>query len=126
MNEQQVEFLFAKAQESLDAARLLAQQEHTEFAASRAYYTMFYLAQALLLKKGLSFSSHAAVIANFGKEYAKTGELDSRFHRNLILAQSERNVGDYGIGETVNAQDAEKVIGWAADFLAAAQTYLAS
>ena len=124
MNEEQIEFLIAKAQESLEVARLLFQQDHHEFAASRAYYTMFYLAQALLLKKGQSFSSHAAVIAAFGKEYAKTGELDSAFHRNLILAQSECNVGDYGIGEIVAPEYAAKVIHWAAEFLAAAQAYL--
>ena len=47
---------------------------------------MFYLAQVLLLSRGLSFSSHAAVIAAFSKEFAKTGVLDVRFHRCLIDA----------------------------------------
>jgi uncharacterized protein (UPF0332 family) len=42
-----------------------------DFAASRAYYSLFYIASALLLSRGLSFSSHSGVIANFGKEFAR-------------------------------------------------------
>lgn len=34
-----------------------------DFAVSRAYYTMFYVAEALLDQEGLSFSSHAAIIS---------------------------------------------------------------
>ena len=65
----------------------------------------------------MTFSSHAAVIAAFGKEYAKTGILDTKFHKYLILSQSERQVGDYGIGESVDTEDAVKLISWAKEFL---------
>ena len=64
MNEEQ-KLLLQKAQESLKAAQLLADQYLYVVAASRAYYTMFYIAQAFLLGKGLTFSSHAAVINAF-------------------------------------------------------------
>jgi uncharacterized protein (UPF0332 family) len=33
---------------------------------------MFYIAEAFLEGKGLSFSKHSAVIAAFGREFAKT------------------------------------------------------
>ena len=36
------------------------------FAASRAYYAMFYAAEALLQSRGLAFSKHSAVHAAFG------------------------------------------------------------
>ena len=55
--------LLTKVGESLRAARLLATNELLDFAASRAYYTMFYVAEAFLLGEGLTFSSHAAVIS---------------------------------------------------------------
>jgi hypothetical protein len=45
-------------------------------------------------------------------------------HGYLILAQSERNVGDYGVGERVAPEDATKLIGWAREFLEAAHQYL--
>jgi uncharacterized protein (UPF0332 family) len=55
--------LLKKARDSLRGAKLLAEDGLHDFAASRAYYTMFYVAEALLLGEGLSFSKHTAVIA---------------------------------------------------------------
>jgi uncharacterized protein len=77
----EVRLLLQKAEESLKAAQLLGAEVYRDFAASRAYYAMFYTAQALLLEKGLSFSSHSAVIAAFGREFAKTNALDPKLHR---------------------------------------------
>jgi uncharacterized protein (UPF0332 family) len=82
----EIQALRQKAHQSQQAVESLRKDGFLDFAASRAYYTMFYLAQVLLLSRGLSFSSHAAVIAAFSKEFAKTGVLDVRFHRCLIDA----------------------------------------
>lgn len=120
----EIDLLLTKAQESINAAQTLLEQSYPDFAASRAHYALFYVAQALLLAKEQTFSSHAAVIAAFGKEYAKTKVLDPKFHRYLILAQSEHNVGDYGIGEKVAPEDAAKLMGWAREFLAVARQHL--
>ncbi len=59
----EIQALIEKAHASLEAAELLGQQGYYGFAASRAYYAMFYAAEALLLERNLSFSSHSAVIA---------------------------------------------------------------
>ena len=53
------------------AAQLLNDQGFHDFATSRAYYAMFYVAEALLLGEGLTFSKHSAVIAAFGKSFVK-------------------------------------------------------
>ena len=93
------EQLLKKAHDSLLAARVLAREGMFDFSASRSYYAMFYAAQALLLAKGLSFSKHSAIIAAFGREFAKHDVVvPAEFHRYLIEAQEDRNVGDYGIG----------------------------
>lgn len=113
-----------KAQESLSAAELLLDQGYGEFAASRAYYAMFYIAEALLASRGQSYSSHAAVQAAYGREFAKSGVLDVRFHRWLLDAQDLRNIGDYGIGSMITKDQAEQVLGWAREFLNAAISYL--
>lgn len=47
-----------KALLSVKAAKLLEENDHTDFAAARAYYAMFYVAQAFLIGKGLTFSKH--------------------------------------------------------------------
>ena len=87
--------LIRKAEESLQAAELLASQGFYDFAVSRAYYTMFYVASAFLLSRGLSYSSHAGVISAFGQQFARTGLVPIEFHRYLIEGQDSRNIGDY-------------------------------
>jgi uncharacterized protein (UPF0332 family) len=113
-----------KAKESVAAAELLVEQGYGEFAVSRAYYAMFYVAQALLASRGQSYSSHAAVQAAYGREFAKSGELDAGFHRRLLDAQDLRNVGDYGIDMTITPEQAMQVISWAREFLEVAVSYL--
>lgn len=61
----------AKAKESIAAAKLLLSEEHCGFAAARAYYAMFYVAEALLLTKDLTFSKHAGVISALGEHFVK-------------------------------------------------------
>lgn len=88
-----IQILLQKAKESLEAAELLEREGYAGFSASRAYYSMFYTAEALLFSKNLSFSSHSAVIAAFGKEFVKTKIIDAKFHRYLIDAQALETLG---------------------------------
>ena len=64
--------LMQKAKESLEAAKSLCRDGFYGFSVGRSYYSMFYVAEALLLTKNLSFSKHSAVIGAFGKEFVKT------------------------------------------------------
>ena len=64
------------------------------------------------------------MIAAFGREYAKSGRLDPKFHQWLLAAQNYRNVGDYGIEAHVSRADAELVCIWAQEFIEAAKAYL--
>lgn len=116
--------LLHKAQENRQAAALLLQNGYADIAASRLYYAMFYTAEALLLERGQVFSSHAAVIAAFGREFAKTGMLDPRFHRYLIDTQDLRQSGDYDTNAAVTPAQVEQALHWADNFLAAAQALL--
>ena len=119
-----IKLIVDKALDSLDAARLLADEGYFDFSTSRTYYAMFYTAEALLCFRGLSFSSHAAVIANFGKEYSKTCILDPKFHKHLIAVQDLRSQGDYDYEPGVTANHAREAISWADEFLTAAISYL--
>ena len=116
MSEEQM-ILVEKARESLKAAHLLSDQTMYGFAASRGYYSMFYIAQAFLLGEGLAFSSHSAVIGSFGKEFTKTNRLPSKFHRYIIDAMQTRTDGDYGIVRKVTAGEAFEVISHAEEFI---------
>ena len=76
--------LLTKARRSLAAARRLVADGDLDFAVSRAYYAMFYTAQAFLLGRGLRFSKHSAVIAAFGQEFAKDNEALREFHHGIV------------------------------------------
>jgi uncharacterized protein (UPF0332 family) len=118
--------LIRKAKESLVASQLLADNQLYNFAGARAYYTMFYIAEAFLWEKGLAFSSHSAVIAAFGREIAKVGIVPVVFHRYLIDAQDKRSQGDYSIDEEVqlSPDDVQRLIEQSKQFIDLAEAIL--
>lgn len=118
--------LLENARDSIDAARLLLENGFQGFAASRAYYAMFHVAEAFLEGEGLSFSKHSAVIAAFGKYCIHTGKVPIEFHRQLIEAQSLRLAGDYDPSADVTHQQAEEQITRAEQFFAIAQKLIGS
>ena len=115
-----------RARKSIQAAEPLLEESLPDFAVSRAYYAMFYIAEALLLSRGLSFSSHSAVIAAYDKEFARNKMLDPKFHRYLIDAQEVRQIVDYGVETHVTKEGAGETIRWAKEFLESAEGYLKS
>ncbi|MBW4691746.1 MAG: HEPN domain-containing protein [Lyngbya sp. HA4199-MV5] len=116
MTDEQRELLL-KAQQSLDAANLLLSNNYPDYATSRAYYSMFYIAEAFLEGEELSFSKHSAVIAAFGREFAKTQRVPPDFHRFLIEAQELRTTGDCGQLNAVTIDQATEQIDRAKQFL---------
>ena len=109
--------LLSQAQASLHAAKILDAAGHHGFAVSRAYYTMFYVVEALLLGKGLAFSKHGGVHAAFGEHFVKAGVATSTFHAFLIQAFELRHVGDYGRGGSVTRTESAEQISRAQEFL---------
>jgi uncharacterized protein (UPF0332 family) len=85
MSNPEILLLLQKSKNTHKASILLLENRLIESAIGRAYYTMFYITQAFLLSKNLSFSSHKAVISNFGQEFAKTQEIPIKYHRFPIL-----------------------------------------
>ncbi len=71
---------------------------------------MFYIAEAYLESENQQFSSHAAVISNFGRSFAKLGKVPIEFHRFLIDAQALRQASDYGKFQTISEQQAQQQI----------------
>jgi uncharacterized protein (UPF0332 family) len=88
--------LLEKAARSVHAATTLLDEGDADFAVSRAYYGMFYAAEAVLLSKGLRFQRHGSVHAAFGEHFVKTGLLNTKLHRWLLDAFDQRILGDYG------------------------------
>ena len=120
----EIQVLINRADESHQAAKLLLDKRFSNYSAAQSYYTMFYLAEALLYSKGLQFSSHSAVLAAYGKEFAKTELLNPEFHRHLIIVERRRAVGHYGEENSVSDEDALESFQWAEEFMQAVKNYL--
>lgn len=118
--------LIEKAKASVHAARLLADDGLYDFAVSRAYYAMFYVAQAFLLGEGLTFSKHSAVISAFGKHLIKNKHIPTKFHRYLIDGEDSRKIGDYDIRLGLSNDEAQMQIDRAEEFLALAEQLISS
>ena len=116
--------LLDKAARAIHAARVLLENHEPEFALGRAYYAMFYAAEALLWEEGLQSKSHSGVHSLFGERFAKTGRLDPKYHRWMLDAFDQRIAGDYGFGAEVPPDNVGEVIDRASEFLAAAEAAL--
>ena len=116
--------LVRKAEHSIDAAKVMKKTGYFDFAVSRAYYAMFYLAEAFLLEKGLAFSKHSAVHAAFGEHFVRTGLVPTDLHRALIHGMEARVTGDYDSTKEVSVDEAEEQIANAEQFMEAARQRL--
>lgn len=117
--------LLERSERAIRSAHLLALDGDLDGAASRLYYAMFYVAEALLEAKRIAFKSHHAVIAAYGEQFAKTRDLDPRFHRALLHAFQQRQLGDYSVLAAVEREAIDTLAADATDFLQAAREWLA-
>lgn len=113
--------LLEKAARSLTAAEALFDAGDFDFAVSRAYYAMFYVAEAALLNRGKAFSKHTAIINGFYHEFVATGLLPKELHSDFHHAFENRNIGDYSWMDTFSEADAKRLLQNAAAFLAAVE-----
>ncbi|OGP57936.1 MAG: hypothetical protein A2V67_11345 [Deltaproteobacteria bacterium RBG_13_61_14] len=68
-----IQELIKRAEKELVAIRDNINLGHYMLAVSRGYFSMFYLAEAILMSEGKSFSSHQAVISALGRNFVATG-----------------------------------------------------
>ncbi len=116
--------LLQKASRAIHAAETLLREGEADFAVGRAYYAMFYIAEALLGERGLRFRKHSSVHSAFGERFIKTNLLDSKYHRWLIDAFDMRIKGDYGVEAVITDAEATRMIKQAHEFLQAGRRYL--
>jgi len=62
---------------------------------NRAYYAIFYAANAMLELEGLERSKHSGVLSLFRQKYVKTGLIEAEFSTIYGKAYESRNEGDY-------------------------------
>lgn len=97
------------AEHKFDVGMLLYEAEYYDEAIINFYYAMFYVARALLLKKGIVTKTHSGTINMIQIHYVDTGELDKEFHTILANTQYIREQADYGSSfDSYDKEDALK------------------
>jgi hypothetical protein len=116
--------LLERARRYLKSAALLLDDGDYESAVSRAYYAMFYAAEAVLLTETLASSSHKGVLSMFGERFIKTGELPREMGRELHRAFEKRQLSDYEYTFVISQEEAEQVLSSGQQFVAQILEYL--
>jgi uncharacterized protein (UPF0332 family) len=121
---EEIKSMIRKAERSIKAASNLCIDGDYDFAVSRAYYSMFYMAKACILTKGLSFSKHSGVLSAFNQHFVKTKIFPPQYYEILHSAFDNRNVGDYDFLISFPEDLTEEIIQNAQDFFEVTRKYL--
>jgi len=78
-----------KSEDKLKAAKSLLKDGFFDDAISRAYYSIFHAASAVLLSKGITVESHSALKTIFGLRFIKSGKIERKFGRILSRLKDE-------------------------------------
>jgi uncharacterized protein (UPF0332 family) len=113
----EIDSLVKRARRYIKSAELLLKDRDYESSVSRSYYAMFYAAQAALLTKELTFSSHKGVISAFGKHFIKTEIFPKEMGRELNRAFEKRQIGDYGYTFVVSDEEATQILRYGKEFV---------
>ena len=102
--------LFNKAQTYLRSAAVLYELEDFDSCASRAYFAMFYAAQALLLHENGSLPAQQGIRTVFKNTFVDTGRVPTHAGNVLNQAYELQEMADYGHHFAVDQDQAERVL----------------
>ena len=94
----------------LEVAALNLSEGFYGSAVNRAYYAIFYAANALLMTQGLARSKHSGVIAAFRERFVKTGLIEVEYSDVYGRVMENRHVSDYEIEVPVERQVAARAL----------------
>ena len=90
-----IQYRIRQAEESIEEAELLINNEKLRAAVNRIYYGMFYALLALALKYEFQTSKHQQLIGWFNKNFIHTGVFNKEYGIMLHKAYQYRIEGDY-------------------------------
>jgi uncharacterized protein (UPF0332 family) len=123
--DEEIELLIGRAKRRLDAAYHLFNEGFFEDAVSRAYYSRYFAAKALLLKRNITVKTHKGLLSKFGLEFVDEGVVEEYYGKALRIAEELREEADYSISREISKEEAELVVEDAEKFLDRITTALA-
>lgn len=106
-NKEEVSLYIVHAREMLAVAGQNLQSDFYASAVNRAYYAIFYAANALLATVGEARSKHSGVISLFRRLFIKTGEFPVEMSDIYGRIMDNRQRGDYDLGMPMDAEQAK-------------------
>lgn len=113
-----------KSRQKVRVAEHLLQSGEYEDAVSRAYYSAFHAAHAVLLTEGLTADTHQGLVNLFGLHFVKPGKFPRQFGKFLANLKDDRESSDYEIYSGVDQETAKRAVEEAKAFLSAIEAYL--
>lgn len=90
-----IKYRLQRATDTLNDARLLAENERWNSSINRLYYACFYAVSALLYYHSIEAKTHKGVRIKFMNEFIKTGLFDKEYGRLFSDLFDWRQEGDY-------------------------------
>ena len=91
-----INYRIARAKEAIEEVDILIKSKKFNAAATRIYYGVFYITNALLLMDNFPTSKHSQIIGYFNKNYVKERIINPKIRRFLNRAYELRTRSDYG------------------------------
>jgi len=90
-----INYRLQRASDTLNDARLLAENERWNSSINRLYYSCFYAVSALLYFHSIEAKTHKGVRIKFMSEFIKTGLFDKEYGKLFSDLFDWRQEGDY-------------------------------
>lgn len=112
------------ANESLEAALILMENNKYKDSISRSYYSIFASMRAVIALDNKDFKKHSGVISYFQMQYIKEGIFDKKYSDIIKNAFEVRNTSDYDDFYIALKFDAEEQYNNAKEFLEEVKKYI--
>ncbi|WP_456475369.1 HEPN domain-containing protein [Candidatus Pyrohabitans sp.] len=113
-----------KAKKKLKVAKDNLEMGHFEEAVSMIYYSAYHAMRALLFLKNIKPKTHKGVLAEFGKNFIKSGEFDEEFSVFLSKSFERRQKSDYDVIFEIGEDEAVDLFEKGVEFLKRAEEYI--
>ena len=116
--------LMQRARRTLRTARLVLNDEDYASAVNRAYYVIFYAANAALSTQNVEQHKHTGVISEFRLRFIKTGLIEREYSAFYGDTMDARHDSDYDFVTETERERAESAIADAEQFVTRIERFL--
>ncbi len=115
--EEIIKYRIERAFETIEDAKLLANDNRWNTTVNRLYYASFYAVIGLFAQKGIRTKSHSGALTMFSKEFIKTGIVSQKQGDLYTTLFNKRQESDYKDFQVFTQEDIEHLIPETEEFI---------